>query len=95
LSVHNGESFAQLELEFTEEELTSYVTWRAVGLGRKTINWLKKAAFIYWSSTNGIISKNNCDALREFILTKYRCDDAKSKTLNFAKGFLKYSLKRG
>jgi hypothetical protein len=54
---------------------------------------MKKAAEILWSCTRGIINKATTDAVRETVLTKYKCRYAKRKVLNFAKGFLKYQTK--
>jgi len=39
------------------------------------------------------VNKTNTDALRSYILDKYRCDYAKNKVLNFAKAFFKYLTK--
>jgi len=92
-SLPNHTSLTELKLEFTRDEPLSYLQWRAAGLNRKSINWAKKSAEIVWSATNGIVNKTNTDALRSYILDKYRCDNAKNKVLNFAKAFLKYLTK--
>jgi hypothetical protein len=90
---YNNNNLSFLQLEFTKDELETYTTSRKVGLSKATIQWINKAAAILWNSTCGIINKSTMENLREFVVTKYQCQYAKGKTLNFAKAFLKYLTK--
>ena len=40
-------------------------------------------------------NKITLDAVRAYVFEKYKCDYAKGRVLNFAKGFLKYLSKTG
>jgi len=82
-----------IHLEFTQDELETYTTSRKVGLSKTTIPWINKAAAIFWNSTHGAINKSNIEVLRKFVVTKYQCEYAKGKVLNFSKAFLKYLTK--
>jgi len=71
----------------------SYTEHRKAGLAKKSLQWLEKASYIFWHHTNGSISKDNLDALRQFVLNKYATEWSKSKVLSFACAFLKYLSK--
>jgi hypothetical protein len=91
--VNEPQSLADLTLSFTQEELLSYTTHRKTGLAKKSIHWLDKASHLFWLYTEGIISKENLDKLRRYIVNKYATDWSKSKVLSFAIAFLKYLSK--
>ncbi|MGB8311986.1 MAG: hypothetical protein WCE81_09010 [Halobacteriota archaeon] len=82
-----------LQLEFAQDELETYTTSRKVGLSKATIPWINKAAAIFWNSTHGAINKSTMEVLRNFVVSKYQCEYAKGKALNFAKAFLRYLTK--
>ena len=67
--------------------------WRTAGLTYKSSVWIKKAAEVFWSNTKGTISKDSLEQLRAFLFKKYDDYYARSKVLNFVKGFLKYQAK--
>jgi integrase len=84
---------SELQLFFIKNELTSYVKARTLGLSDKTIYRIDKAAELFWNVTNGTVSKEHMDVLRQSILNKYQSEDSKGKMLAFAKAFLKYLAK--
>ncbi len=71
----------------------SYTEHRKAGLAKKSLQWLEKASHLFWLYTNGSISKDNLDALRQFVLNKYTTEWSRSKVLSFACAFLKYLSK--
>ena len=71
----------------------SYTEHRKAGLAKKSLQWLEKASYLFWLHTNGSISKDNLDALRQFVLNTYATEWSKSKVLSFACAFLKYLSK--
>jgi integrase len=89
----NQPNLSTLQITFSRSQLANYKNWRAAGLDRKSVNWMKKATQIVWDCTNGIISKATLDAVRDTALRKYSCFYAKRKVLNFTKGFLKFLTK--
>ena len=90
---NNFDTLETLKLTFSKKELSSYTDSRAVGLSRKTITSLKKAAQILWNSTKGEISKITVDVLREYVLRKYIDVYSKRKVINFSKAFFRYLAK--
>ena len=88
---HNG--ITKLDLSFTLRELNSYIEYRKTELTKKSQDWIERAAKALWHYANGIVNKNNLDALRADTLDKYQCEDSKSKMLLFAVAFLKYLTK--
>ena len=89
-NTNEPQSLAKLELPFTQDELVSYTEHRKAGLAKKSLQWLEKASYLFWLHTNGSISKDNLDALRQFVLNTYATEWSKSKVLSFACAFLKY-----
>jgi len=93
----SNNNLSLLQLEFTHNdthnELETYTTSWKVGLSKATIPWIDKAAAIFWNSTHGAINKSTMEVLRNFVVTKYHCEYARGKVLNFAKAFLKYLTK--
>ena len=92
-SSYSNNNLSLLQLEFTQHELETYTASRKVGLSKATIPWINKAAAIFWNSTNGAINKSTMEVLRNFVVSKYKCEYARGKALNFAKAFLKYLTK--
>ena len=90
---YSNNNLSLLQLEFTQDELETYTTSRKVGLSKATIPWINKAAAIFWNSTHGAINKSIVEILRKFVVTKYQCEYAKGKALNFARASLKYLTK--
>jgi integrase len=90
---YSNNNLSLLQLEFSQDELETYTASRKVGLNKASIPWISKAAEIFWNSTRGVINKSSLDVLRTFVVTKYQCEYAKGKALNFAKAFLKYLTK--
>ena len=84
---YSNNNLSLLQLEFTHNELETYTTSRKIGLSKATISWINKAAAIFWNSTHGIINKSTMEVLRNVVVTKYQCEYAKRKVLNFAKAF--------
>jgi len=82
-----------LKLTVSRTELLNYTEGRIAGLGRKTANWIKKAADIFWHCTKGEISRTTISELRDYVLQKYNDIYAKRKVVNFAKTFLRYLAK--
>jgi hypothetical protein len=82
-----------LELDFGIDELCSYTKARLVGLASKSIDWIKRAAKIFWGHTFGSVNKQSMDRLRNYVLAKYQSQWSKSKTIAFAKAFLKFLSK--
>ena len=89
----SNDNLSRLQLEFTRDELETYTMSRKVGLSKATIPRINKAAEIFWHSTHGTINKSTIEILRKFTVTKYHCEYAKGKVINFAKAFLKYLTK--
>ena len=79
-----------LSLEFTQDELEAYTTWRKVGLSKATIPWINKASQTLWNNTEGEISKASLETLRDYVLTKYTDICSKRTVLNVAKAFVRY-----
>jgi len=90
---HSNNNLSQLQLEFTKDELDTYTTSRKLGLSKATVPWITKVAAIFWNSTHGAINKSTKEVLHKFVVTKYQCEYARGKALNFAKAFLKYLTK--
>jgi hypothetical protein len=90
---YSNNNLSLFQLEFTQDELETYTTSRKVGLSKETIQWINKVATIFWNSTRGAINKSTIEVLRKFVVTKYQCEFAIGKALNFAKAFLKYLTK--
>jgi len=90
---YSNNNLSLLQLEFTQDELETYTTSRKVGLSKATTPWINKAAAIFWNSTHGAINKSTLEILHKFVVTKYQCEYARGKVLNFAKAFLKYLTK--
>ena len=90
---YSNNNLSLLQLEFTRQELETYTTSRKIGLSKATIPWINKAAAIFWTSTQGAINKSTMEVLHNFVVTKYKCEYAQGKALNFAKAFLKYLTK--
>ena len=84
---------SQLMLPFAAQDLNEYLTLRATGLTRKTVTWLKKAAELFWYSTEGIVSVATTRRLRDYVLAKCIDTYAKRKVLGFARAFLRYMSK--
>jgi integrase len=82
-----------LELDFDIDELCSYTKARLVGLAPKSKDWIKRAAKSFWGNTFGSINKQSMDRLRNQVLAKYQSQWSKSKTVAFAKAFLKFLSK--
>jgi hypothetical protein len=80
-------------LPFAAQDLNEYLTLRATGLTRKTVTWLKKAAELFWYSTEGIVSVATTRRLRDYVLAKYMDTYAKRKVLGFTRAFLRYMSK--
>ena len=78
---------SQLMLPFAAQDLNEYLTLRATGLTRKTVTWLKKAAELFWYSTEGIVSVATTRRLRDYVLAKCIDTYAKRKVLGFARPF--------
>ncbi len=86
-------SLATLTLAYDIGELCSYTEARRTGLARKSVDWIKRAAKIFWKTTSGTITKQSMDRLRTHVLAKYQSQWSKSKTVAFAKAFLRYLTK--
>jgi hypothetical protein len=89
----NQTGIAVLALPFTRKDLDGYLTLRAAGLTRKTVIWLKKSAELLWNATQGVVSVATMGCLRDYVLKKYKDNDAKRKVLGFARAFLRYYSK--
>jgi len=87
------QTLLSLKLAYTPEELKSYTTFRMMGVSAATIPWIKKASKTFWDITDGEISKESIESLRDYVLSKYTDICAKRKVLNFAKAFLRYLTK--
>ena len=91
---HAGnQGLASLELEFTKQELKSYTEFRAAGISKASIPWMKRCSKTFWNATRGTISKKRCDALRAHLSERYTDIYAPRKVMNFATAFLKYLSK--
>ena len=64
-------TLATLVLDFEIDELCSYTQARAIGLARKSVDWIKRASRMFWRATQGTITKVSMDRLRSFVLEKY------------------------
>ncbi len=86
----NDNNLAVLELVYEKDELTSYTESRKARVSRGSVPWLDRASRRFWDETQETVSKAYMDTLRTYALTHYTDLNAKRKTLNFAKAFLKY-----
>jgi len=43
----------------------------SVELSEHSVDWIERASLDLWRNTNGTISKENMEAFRSFVLTKY------------------------
>jgi hypothetical protein len=89
----NHSSLATLVLQYSKKELTSYTQFRAAGIIKASIRWMKRCSLTFWNVTRGIISKERCDALTEHLSERYTDVYAPRKVMNFATAFLKYLAK--
>ncbi|AGK61159.1 hypothetical protein Asulf_01160 [Archaeoglobus sulfaticallidus PM70-1] len=90
---NTSDSLIDLELEYSREELEAYTQNRLKGISKKTRWWIEKASQTFWEQTQGVISYNTINRLREYTLNNWESRDAWSKVLSFAKGFLGYLSK--
>jgi integrase len=84
---------SDLALQFTLDDLTTYVERRKYGLSKYSIDWINRSQKAVWDCTNGIISKETIDELRLFVLSKYKSEWSHIKVFSFAKAFLKFLTK--
>jgi integrase len=54
---------------------------------------MKRCSKTFWNATRGIVNKEWCDALRDYLSERYTDVYAPRKVLNFATAFLKYLAK--
>jgi integrase len=85
---------SEISLSFSKAELREYVAYRQKGLADKSKYWIQRASDTLWDCTQGEISHKSMTKLREAALHKYRSVDSQSKTVSFAKAFLKHLAKR-
>ncbi|MEM3927761.1 MAG: hypothetical protein QXT07_02315 [Archaeoglobaceae archaeon] len=83
------ENLLSIKLDFSYKELEYYTKKRLEGLSKKSTDWIKIPSELLWKITEGIISYETIIRFRETTLKKWSSRDAWSKTLNFAKAFLK------
>jgi len=88
-----SENLATLLLHYSKKELKSYTEFRVAGISKASIPWMKRCSLTFWNATQGIVSKERCDALRQQLSAKYTDVYAPRKVLNFATAFLKYLAK--
>ncbi len=81
---------AERNLSFTKDELDQYVANRTKGIAPKSRDWIFRSSEALWAITQGEISHNTVNALRDSVLEKYDSADSHSKVLSFAKSFLKF-----
>jgi len=91
---HNGAtSLNNLILTFTRGELCAYVDARIIGLADTSQDWIYRSAKTLWVNTRGELSQDTLKRLREATLRQYSSVWSHSKTLSFAKAFLRYLTK--
>jgi len=83
----------ELKLTFTEKELDEYLNYRVSLVHEKSGKWLIKASKIFWNITQGNITKDKIDELRQFVLAQYQSGDSWGKIFYFTKSFLDYLAK--
>ena len=81
---------AKRNLSFSKDELDQYVTSRTKGIAPKSHDWIFRSAEALWAITQGEISPDTVNALRDSVLEKYDSPHSHSKVLSFAKSLLKF-----
>ncbi len=89
----NSENLATLFIHYSLNELTSYSEFRVAAISKASIPWMNRCSLTFWQVTNGIISKERCDALRQRLSARYTDIYAPRKVLTFATAFLNYLAK--
>jgi integrase len=84
----NALSLNELQLQYSHKELEQYLKAKTTQLSEKSVLWFNKASTILWDTTQGIISKDTMNAIREYTLSTYKCHDSWGKIFGFVKSFL-------
>ena len=84
----NALSLNELQLQYSHKELEQYLKAKTTQLSEKSVLWFNKASTILWDTTQGIISKDTMNAIREYTLSNYKCHDSWGKIFGFVKSFL-------
>jgi integrase len=66
---------------------------RSIGLAEKSCDWISRAARKFWHATCGVISQATLEQFRTATFKKYWSEWSHSKTLAFARAFLRYLTK--
>ena len=81
-------SLNDLQLQYSHKELEQYLKVKTTQLSEKSVLWFNKASTILWDATQGIISKDTMNAIRDYTLSTYKCHDSWGKIFGFVKSFL-------